>query len=288
MKILLLGKNGQLGWELQQSLASLGSLSALDFEELNLEDFEAVRRTIRELKPQVIVNASAYTAVDRAESEAEKCFSINASIPALLAEEALRLKASLIHYSTDYVFDGQKGSSYIEEDTPRPLNTYGKSKLAGEQAIQALGGSYLIFRTAWVYSLRRDSFVTKVKQWARQNQTLRIVEDQISNPTWARTLAEACTQILASGTDSLRERSGLYHLAGAGHTSRLEWARLILELDSARHEQLAKEIVPALTSDYPNPAERPLFSALNCERFSDTFQIKIPGWQAFLRQAMET
>ena len=288
MKILLLGKNGQLGWELQQSLASLGSLSALDFEELNLEDFEAVRRTIRELKPQVIVNASAYTAVDRAESEAEKCFSINASIPALLAEEALRLKASLIHYSTDYVFDGQKGSSYIEEDTPRPLNTYGKSKLAGEQAIQALGGSYLIFRTAWVYSLRRDSFVTKVKQWARQNQTLRIVEDQISNPTWARMLAGVCAQILSHGTDSLRERSGLYHLAGAGHTSRLEWARLILELDSARHEQLAKEIVPALTSDYPTPAERPLFSALNCERFSDTFQIKIPGWQASLRQAMET
>lgn len=288
MKILLLGKNGQLGWELQRTLAPLGPLSAFDYEELNLEDFEAVRSTIRALKPQVIVNASAYTAVDRAENETEKCFAINASIPAILAEEALQLKAALIHYSTDYVFDGLKGSPYSEQDTPNPLSVYGKSKLAGELAIQVLGGTHLIFRTAWVYSTRRDSFVTKVLQWARQNQTLRIVDDQVSNPTWARMLAEISAQTLARGTDSLRERSGLYHLAGSGHASRLEWARLILELDPARQEQQVEQILPAQTSEFPTPAQRPLFSALNCAHFLESFQIELPAWQSTLRLAMES
>ena len=297
MKILLLGKNGQLGWELQRTLAPLGSVVALDFEELNLEDFDAVRRTIRELHPQVIVNASAYTAVDRAEREPEKAYAINGKIPGVLAEECAALNAALIHFSTDYVFDGTKGATYTEEDTPNPLNTYGASKLAGEQGIQSVGGAYLILRTSWVYalttsagSLRRDSFVSKVLSWARQQEVLHIVDDQIGNPTWARMLAEATSLVCAKAdhdiSDWLSERRGVYHLAGNGLASRLEWARLILELDPNRGEQVVKEILPSLTSDYPTPALRPLFSAMNCDRFLSTFHLHLPGWETALRLAM--
>ncbi len=297
MKILLLGKNGQLGWELQRTLAPLGSVVALDFEELNLEDFDAVRRTIRELHPQVIVNASAYTAVDRAEREPEKAHAINGKIPGILAEECAALNAALIHFSTDYVFDGTKGATYTEEDTPNPLSVYGRSKLAGEQAIQSVGGAYLILRTSWVYalttsagSLRRDSFVSKVLSWARQQEVLHIVDDQIGNPTWARMLAEATSLVCAKAdndiSDWLSERRGVYHLAGNGFASRLEWARLILELDPNRGEQVVKEILPSLTSDYPTPAQRPLFSAMNCDRFLSTFHFNLPGWETALRLAM--
>jgi dTDP-4-dehydrorhamnose reductase len=183
MQILLLGKNGQLGWELNRTLAPLGTITALDYEELNLEDFDSVRTTIRALKPEVIVNASAYTAVDRAESEPDKCYAINGTVPGILAEEALAQNAFLIHYSTDYVFDGTKGSPYSESDPTNPLNVYGKSKLAGEKAIQATDCAYLIIRTSWVYSLRQAGFVSKVLEWARQQETLRIVSDQVANPT---------------------------------------------------------------------------------------------------------
>lgn len=291
MKILLFGKNGQLGWELRRSLAPLGSITALDYEELNLEDFEAVRKIVRALSPQVIVNASAYTAVDKAENEPEKAFAINATIPGILAEEARVLKAALIHYSTDYVFDGTKGTTYTEEDTPNPISVYGKSKLAGEEAIQAVGSAYLVLRTSWVYSLRRDSFVIKVLGWARKQEELYVVNDQIGNPTWARMLAEV-TALICSRADNdiygrLAEYRGVYHLAGNGFTSRLDWARLILELDPDRNEQVVKKILPALTSDYPTPAQRPLFSALNCERFLSTFQVNLPDWKEALHFAME-
>lgn len=287
MDILLLGKNGQLGWELQRTLAPLGPITALDFAELNLEDFDAVRRKIRELRPQVIINASAYTAVDKAENEPEKAFAINATIPGILAEETRALKAILIHFSTDYVFDGRLGRSYHEGDAPNPLSVYGKSKLAGEQAIQAVEGASLIFRTSWVYSLTRASFVTKVLEWSRQQETLKVVSDQIANPTWARMLAEITAQVLAQGEARLRERAGLYHLAGSGFASRLEWARLVLELDPNRQAQTVKELHPALTSDFPTPAQRPLFSALNCERFAATFGLYLQPWQDSLRLAME-
>jgi dTDP-4-dehydrorhamnose reductase len=287
MHILLLGKNGQLGWELRRTLAPLGSLTALDFQELNLEDFDTVRRTIRTLKPNIIVNASAYTAVDRAESETEKSFAINAIIPGVLAEEALALKATLIHYSTDYVFDGNKGSPYTEEDAPNPLSVYGQSKLAGEQAIQAINGAYLIMRTSWVYSLRQGGFVNKVMEWARQQETLRIVSDQIANPTWARMLAEITTQILARGNKYASAHSGLYHLAGNGFTSRFEWTQKILLLDPAKHEHRVKAILPALTADFPTPAIRPLFSALDCSKFSSVFDLQLPDWELALALAQE-
>jgi dTDP-4-dehydrorhamnose reductase len=290
MKILLLGKNGQLGWELSRSLLPLGSIIALDYEELNLDDFEAVRKTIRSISPQLIVNASAYTAVDKAESEPEKAFAINETIPSIIAKEAQGLKAAFIHYSTDYVFDGTKGDTYLEEDMPNPLNIYGKSKLAGEKAIRAVDGAYVILRTSWVYSLRRESFVTKVLGWARHQENLYVVNDQIGNPTWARMLAEVtalvCARAESNIFDWLTKHRGVYHLAGNGYASRLDWAHLILKFDPDRNEQVVKKILPALTSDYPTAAKRPLFSALNCERFLSTFQINLPDWKESLRLAI--
>ena len=287
MQILLLGKNGQLGWELHRSLAPLGIVTALDYEELNLEDFEQVRKTIRKLKPQVIVNASAYTAVDKAEIESEKCFAINGTIPGILAEEAFELKAALIHFSTDYVFDGNKGSPYNETDSPSPLNVYGKSKFAGELAVKKTPCNSLILRTSWVYSLRKGGFVNKVLEWARDQETMRIVSDQIANPTWARMLAEITSQILARGINYLEDRSGLYHLAGSGFTSRFEWTQKIIALDPEKRFQKVKQLLPALSSDFPTPAQRPLFSALDCSKFSDAFGLQLPPWDEVLSLVLE-
>lgn len=290
MRILLLGNTGQLGWELERTLSLLGELHALDYPEINLANARLMRELLGNLKPQVIVNATAYTAVDRAESERELAMAVNRDGVGLLAEQALRLRAVLIHYSTDYVFDGAKGSPYEETDEPRPLNVYGESKLAGEKAVQQVGGSYLILRTSWVYSLRRDSFVTKVLAWGRQQQRLRLVADQISNPTWCRMLAEISAQLLAkAGKDVypwMEARKGVYHLAGDGFASRLDWGKAILENDPHPEEQVVESIIPALTAEFPTPAQRPLFSALNCERFYRTFGLRLPPWQSALRLAM--
>lgn len=287
LKILLLGNTGQLGWELQRTLQPLGVVVALDYPEINMADAASIRKTVQEHRPEVIINATAYTAVDKAESEPELAEAINGTGPGVLAEEGRKLKAVLVHYSTDYVFDGTKGAPYMETDLPHPLNVYGESKLAGEQAIQSVDGAYLIMRTAWVYSMRRDSFVSKVLGWARQNETLRIVDDQISNPTWARILAETTALILGKGIGTIEERKGLYHLAGSGYASRLEWAKEILELDPHRQEQTVKEIFPALTTDFPTPAQRPLFSALDCSRFGHVFDLVLPPWQKALRLVLD-
>ena len=234
------------------------------------------------------MNAAAYTAVDLAETERERAAKINAIAPGLLAEECHRLGAMFFHYSTDYVFDGTKGSPYIESDTPNPLSVYGRSKLEGEQLVRKAGGAHLIFRTSWVYSLRgQGGFISKVMQWSRRQETLRMVTDQVSNPTWARMLAEVAAQIAVRGQKYVAERSGLYHLAGSGFASRLEWAKMILELDPNKQEQITKELLPALTADFPTPAERPLFSALDCSKFESTFDLKLPDWQTALRLAMQ-
>jgi dTDP-4-dehydrorhamnose reductase len=287
MKLLLLGKTGQLGWELQRTLQPLGELVALDYPEINMADAASIRTTVQEHRPQLIVNATAYTAVDKAESEPELAEAINGTGPGVLAEEARKLNAELVHFSTDYVFDGKKGVPYIETDRPNPLNVYGSSKLHGEQAVQQAGGDYLILRTSWVYSLRQQGgFVGKVLQSSRQQESLRIVADQISNPTWARMLAEITSQVLAHGEKYIYERAGLYHLAGDGLTSRFEWARLILQLDPNSHEQLTKEVLPVMTSEFPTPALRPLFSGLDCSLFEQTFNLKLPSWQDALRLAV--
>ena len=235
---------------------------ALDYPEIDLAQREPVCASwCAPHQPEVIVNATAYTAVDRAESEPELAMAINARAPGLLAEEALRLGALLIHYSTDYVFDGNKGSPYLESDLPNPLGVYGQSKLEGERAIQAVGGDALILRTSWVYSLRRDSFVTKVLQWSRQQPMLRLVTDQVSNPTWARMLAEATALLLVKGGDGwlewLGERRGLYHLAGSGYASRLEWAQAILKLDPKAGRTTGARDPASPDGRFPHPGAAP-------------------------------
>jgi len=291
MNLLLLGNTGQLGWELQRTLQPLGVVVGLDYPEVNMADAASIRKTVRECRPEVIINATAFTAVDKAEGEPELAEAINGSGPGVLAEEARRLNAVLVHYSTDYVFDGTKGTPYVESDLPHPLNVYGESKLAGERAIQSVDGKSLIFRTAWVYSLRRDSFVSKVLGWARRNETLRVVDDQVSNPTWARVLAEATALILARAGDNflpwLAERKGLYHLAGDGFASRYAWAQEILKLDPRKQEQRVKQLLPARSLDFPTPAQRPLFSAMECQKFEQVFDLRLPAWGAALELALE-
>jgi dTDP-4-dehydrorhamnose reductase len=288
MKILLLGNTGQLGWELERSLQPLGEVIALDYPAINMADEGNVRRVIQECRPEMIINATAYTAVDQAEGEPELAEAINGLGPGILAEEALNINAILIHYSTDYVFDGMEGHPYTEADKPSPLNVYGLSKLHGEETILEVDGDYLIFRTSWVYNLQnQNNFVSKVLGWARQNETLRIVDDQIANPTWARKLAEVTTDVLRQGQAYVRARSGLYHLAGKGFASRYDWVKQILALDPNRKEQKIKEILPAKSADFPLPAERPTFSALNCGLVEEVFGITLSNWEDDLKSAIE-
>jgi dTDP-4-dehydrorhamnose reductase len=279
-----------VGWELQRTLAPFGALYAFDSAELDLRDLARLREVVRSLKPDAIVNAGAYTAVDKAESEPEIARAVNGAAPGVLAEEAARIGAALIHFSTDYVFDGRKGTPYIETDSPNPLGAYGESKLAGERAVLEAGGKFLIFRTSWVYSLRRESFVTKVLEWARRNETLRIVADQTAGPTWCRTLAETLARIFGEAGDDvpnwIGDRSGLYHLAAEGYASRYEWAEAILRYDPRREEQVVRQVLPAASSDFPTPAERPAFSALDCGLVDRTFRIPRPGWEEALKSAM--
>ena len=291
MKTLLLGTTGQVGWELNRTLLPLGDLVAMDYPQIDMSNPDQIRSIVREHHPDLIINATAYTDVDKSESLNELAMAINDTGPGVLAEEALRLNAGLIHFSTDYVFDGTATEPYLEEDQPNPLGVYGESKLAGEKSVEAIGGAYLIFRTSWVYSLRRQSFVTKVLQWARQYETLRVVDDQISTPTWARDLAEITAQVIAQGRDNavgyIAERAGLYHLTDRGSCSRFEWAKMILQLDPDKETQIVKSLQPAKTIEFPAPATRPLHSILSCKKFQDTFSIPTPPWDVALRLSME-
>ncbi|MFN8380537.1 MAG: dTDP-4-dehydrorhamnose reductase [Anaerolineales bacterium] len=290
MKILLFGKTGQLGWELNRALAPLGEICALGPGELDLADLQALMRTIREFQPGLIINASAYTAVDQAESEIELATLINTKVPQVMAEAAHELRAPFIHYSTDYVFDGTKGSAYTEDDTVHPLNVYGQSKLEGEQAIGQVGGAHVILRTSWVYSLRGNGFVSKVLSWARKQESLKIVTDQVGSPTWARMLAETTSAMVACGVSNLRdyllEKSGVYHLGGAGGVSRFDFTKTILDFDPHPEEQLVKKLESALTADFPTPAQRPLCTPLDCSRFERVFGLRLPPWRQALELAM--
>jgi dTDP-4-dehydrorhamnose reductase len=291
MRILLLGKNGQLGWELRRTLAPLGEVVALDYPEIDLIRPDTTCRLIREIRPEIVINAAAYTLVDQAEEELEIATAINASAPGKLAEAASDAGAAFVHFSTDYVFDGSKGSAYTETDSPNPLNVYGKSKLSGEQAVAQIDGAYLIFRTSWVYSMRRDSFVTKILDWARQKRSLRVVIDQVGNPTWARALAEITGLVIArTGGDHIgwiNQVRGIYHLAGDGFTTRYDWARSILSYDPHKAEQVVAEITPARTEEFPTPARRPPNSSLDCSLFKKRFDLQLPPWEEALKLALE-
>lgn len=289
MKILLIGKTGQLGWELHRAVAPLGEVVAVDYPEIDLANADSIANLVRQTAPNLILNPAAYTAVDRAESEPALAMAINGVAPGLLAELAREMNAGLVHYSTDYVFDGTKGTSYVETDLPNPLNVYGRTKLAGDLAVEQVAGAYWIFRTSWVYSLRRDSFLKKVWGWARQHPTLRIVTDQVGSPTWARMLAQVTALALAGKNPlgTIEQTKGVYHVAGAGAASRFEWAQAILARDPHPEEQILKELLPALSVDFPTPAQRPLYSALDCSRFEQVFGLRLPEWRETLEWVLE-
>lgn len=274
---LLTGRDGQVGWELQRTLAPLGKVVTFDRHMLDLSDPDAIRAAMRSVCPDVVVNAAAYTAVDQAEKEGDLAMSINGRAPGILAEEAVRAGAWLVHYSTDYVFDGAKDAAYDEDDTPRPLNAYGRSKLAGEEAIRAVGARHTILRTSWVYGLRGRNFLRTILRLAQEKEELRIVADQIGAPTWSRMIAEATAAMLASH-ESAR---GTFHLTCGGETSWHGFTQSILELSRAQRARDPRLVaIPA--AEYPLPAARPLNSRLSCERLASECGLRLPPWREAL------
>jgi dTDP-4-dehydrorhamnose reductase len=288
MKILLIGKNGQVGWELRRTLAPIAEVIAVDYPEVNFTDAAAVRRLVAETKPQVVVNAAAYTAVDKAETETELCYQINATGPGVLAEEAKKLNALMVHYSTDYIFDGTKQTPYVETDAPNPLGGYGKSKLAGDEAVRASGADHLIFRLCWVYGARGQNFMLTMQRLAREREKLRVVRDQFGCPTWSRMIAETTAFAVKQATTSADRAaySGTYHLAASGFTSWHGFASRIIELmpEEARKCRAVEGIA---TSEYPTPAKRPAYSVLNCDKLKQTFGLQLPDWETSLRHVLD-
>jgi dTDP-4-dehydrorhamnose reductase len=293
-KILLTGKNGQVGWELQRTLASLGDVVAVGHREMDLADPDSIRRMIGQVQPGLIVNAAAYTAVDQAESEPDLAMAVNGIAPGIMAEEAKRLNAAIIHYSTDYVFDGAKEHSYVENDTPNPLNAYGSTKLAGERAIQATGAPHLILRSSWVYGTRGRNFLLTILRLARERSELKVVDDQVGAPTWARLLAEVTSQIVAQHASPLCRQaipisdvSGIYHAVPAGSTSWHGFAAEIMKNVSGHAGQTPPKLVPIPTSDYPLPAVRPRNSCLSNEKLARTFGLATPSWEDSLTMCLQ-
>jgi dTDP-4-dehydrorhamnose reductase len=286
--ILLIGKIGQVGWELRRALAPCGGVVAVDYPEIDLTDGNSIRKWVHDIAPEVIINAAAYTAVDKAESEPERCQQINGAAPGILAEEAKKIRALLIHYSTDYIFAGTKTTPYTEEDAPTPLSVYGHSKLAGDLAVQQVDGEHLIFRLCWVYGARGQNFMLTIMRLAREREKLRIVRDQLGCPTWSRMIAEttslALKQVLAAGDTSAFK--GTYHLAAAGQTSWHGFAQAIIA-QMPEAEKKCRVIEPITTPEYPLPAKRPAYSVLSCEKLERTFRLRIPDWEESLRQVLE-
>lgn len=281
-KILIIGKNGQVGWELQRSMMLCGEVTVLGREQANLLNPAALLTLILEIQPAVIINAAAYTAVDKAETEELIATQINGIAVGEIAAAARAVGALFIHYSTDYVFDGKKQGAYLETDAPCPLNVYGRSKLAGEQAIQAAGGNYLILRTTWVYAARGQNFMKTMLRLAKDREELRIVGDQIGAPTWARLIAEATADMVVQ---ALAKRgngqfvSGIYNLAATGSTSWHGFATLIIEAAKLRDPTFKTLcILPIPTRDYPLPAKRPLNSCLSGDKLQRDFGIEMPAW----------
>jgi dTDP-4-dehydrorhamnose reductase len=296
--ILLIGSNGQVGRELSELLPRVGEVTALDRQGLDINQPGEIRRAIRACRPGWIVNAAAYTAVDKAESEESLARAINADAPSVMAEEAKKIGACLIHYSTDYVFDGTKASPYEEHDPARPQNVYGRTKLEGERAVRESGAAHLIFRTAWVYSTRGRNFRLTILRLATQREELKIVRDQIGAPTLSGEIARATTSILAKiaggerGAASLPDVSGIYHMTAGGETSWNDFAVAILERAKAAPPDLpwlasatgglpiiARRVTPISTSEYPTPARRPAYSVLSNVKLNRAFSVQLPDWR---------
>ncbi|MFO1380863.1 MAG: dTDP-4-dehydrorhamnose reductase [Chitinivorax sp.] len=293
LKILLTGAGGQVGWELERALAPLGDVIATDHHVLDLAQPDRIREFVRELKPTLIVNPAAYTAVDKAEQEPELAYAINATAPQILAEEAKRLGCGIVHYSTDYVYDGSKNAPLVETDVTNPLNVYGASKLAGDQAVAASGADYLVLRTSWVYGARGANFMRTILRLAQEREELKIVADQIGAPTWSRMIAEATAAIVAQchgpRGGGMAAVKGVYHLTAAGQTSWHGFTEAILELSRELPPfggRKLQRVLPIPTSEYPLPAKRSPYSVLSNQRLLDTFGLQLPDWRDSLRQVV--
>lgn len=287
--ILLAGANGQVGFELARALQGLGTLVALERSALDLADLAQIRTVVRKVKPALIINAAAYTAVDRAETEPEMAMRINGEAPGVLAEEAKRLGAPLIHYSTDYVFDGTKNCPYVEDDATNPQNVYGESKLAGEHAIAEVGGAHMIFRTSWIYGRRGKNFLLTMLRLAAERPELRVVADQHGAPTWSVTIGAITAHVVAQGlagncddADWWHKKSGIYHLSATGSTSWFGFAEAIFELSALEPKP---KVEPIATSDYPVPAKRPANSRLANDKLAKVFGLHSPDWRVALELA---
>ena len=294
-KILLTGVNGQVGHALQKKLAQY-ELFALNRDQLDLSDADAIRRTVQIIKPDIIINPAAYTAVDKAEVEPELAYAINAIAPQILAEEAAKLNAALIHFSTDYVYDGTKISAYVETDSVNPLSVYGQSKLAGEQAVTAVGLPHLILRTSWVYGAYGKNFLKTIIRLAGERESLRIVADQYGAPTSNESIAEAVVSLLTAWQVNNASQTGVYHLTNQENTSWHGFSCAIIK----EYNQVAlskkwpplkanvSNVAPICTAEYPTPAARPANSTLNNEKLKQVFNITLPTWQQGLQQVMHS
>lgn len=285
MRVLITGRHGQVSRELQLSLADKAELLVLGQEQLNLADSEAIRRQVRALRPDLIINAAAHTAVDQAESEPELAFAINAQAPGVLAEEAAALAVPLIHYSTDYVFDGSKDGAYREDDATGPLGVYGRSKLAGEEAIRKVGGQHLILRTSWVYSLHGKNFLLTMQRLLQEREEMRVVADQIGAPTWAGSIANATAELIQHWQNGQAGPWGTYHLSGLGETSWFGFASSIAEQLRLQGKPCAR-LQPIASSAYPTPAQRPLNSRLDCSRLQQEWNICLADWHDALLECL--
>ena len=292
MKILLFGKTGQVGWELQRSLAPLGDLVALDVDSQShcgdLTNLDGVAQTIQLAAPDVIVNAAAHTAVDKAESESELVRTINARAPALMAQQARQLGACLVHYSTDYVFDGSGSQPWLETDTTAPLSVYGQTKLDAEAAIIASGCSHLIFRTSWVYAARGGNFAKTMLKLAKERDALKVINDQVGAPTGADLLADVTAHAIRTYMQN-SDVAGLYHLVAAGETSWHGYAQFVIDFarQSGVEVKVAQSAIEAVpTSAFPTPAKRPLNSRLNTQKLQKTFNLQLPNWQLGVKRML--
>lgn len=292
MKILLTGATGQVGWELARTLMPLGEIIAVKRSEADLADLQALKHIVKQHKPDIIVNPAAYTAVDKAETECDLAFLINGEAPGILAEESQKVGAFLVHYSTDYVFDGTKTTPYQEDDKTNPVNVYGKSKLAGEQAIHSVGGDFVILRTSWVYASRGSNFLKTILRLAAEREELKIVSDQVGSPTWARLIAETTAHVVRH---SILERqagkfnSGIYHLTSSGETSWHGFAQKIVAFvrEQNKLELKNKAILPIPAIEYPVPAKRPENSRMSVQRLEQQFGLTMPSWDNALMLCMQ-
>jgi dTDP-4-dehydrorhamnose reductase len=286
VKILLTGRTGQIGWHLERLLPKLGETHATGRETIDLSRPDTICAAVRALRPNVILNAAAYTSVDKAETEESLAHAINAVAPAVLAAEARRVGALLMHYSTDYVFDGKSPRAYIETDEPNPINTYGRTKLAGELAVAAADGAHAILRVSWVYDVRGNNFLLRMLRAAEERDELHIVTDQIGSPTWAHAIGRATVDLLRD-IRRLREAPGVYHLAAAGAVSRYDFVRRALELAPPRRP-LSKRlrVVPVKSIAFPRPAARPAYTALDAARIRETFGVALDDWEMQLAHCL--